>query len=156
LEKLAEIGINLHWLLTGEGEMWREGREERYKGLTRIPRVGKVPAGELSQAFELPPEYIYEAMQCSDKAFAVRVHGDSMEPVLQDGDIVIIEPAREVKNGDIALVRTGSEVTIKKVVIDGGLVILQPFNHRYAPIVLTEKNRDTVIIGPVVRLIRDM
>lgn len=35
--------------------------------------------------------------------FQVRVHGDSMQPVLQDGDLIRIQPKKELKKGDIVL-----------------------------------------------------
>ena len=152
------LGVSVGELLVGEeitaGKVLPV--EEVYKDMKAIPLVGTVPAGALAEIWEHPAEVIYEPVRCSESAFAVRIMGDSMEPVLQEGDVAIVEPARVVKDGDVALVRAGGQVTVKKVLIRQSMLILQPFNHRHDPIVLTKKDGETAIIGAVIRLIRDM
>jgi len=39
-------------------------------------------------------------------AYALEVNGDSMEPVLRDGDVVIVSPAATLRRGDRVVVRT--------------------------------------------------
>ncbi|MFL1463135.1 helix-turn-helix transcriptional regulator [Roseococcus sp. DSY-14] len=39
-------------------------------------------------------------------AYALEISGDSMEPVLRDGDVVIISPAAPIRRGDRVVVRT--------------------------------------------------
>lgn len=39
-------------------------------------------------------------------AFALEVNGDSMEPVLRDGDIVIVSPSAALRRGDRVVVKT--------------------------------------------------
>lgn len=39
-------------------------------------------------------------------AYALEIHGESMEPVFRDGDIVIVSPAAPVRRGDRVVVRT--------------------------------------------------
>ena len=152
LPRLAEVLEKpLSWFMDSAYSI-DEGSEFRER-LTRIPVLGNVPAGELVEVSELPPEYIFEALKCSNRAFAVRIRGDSMEPELHDGDIVIVDPAVELKSGQIALVRNGKEVTVKKVVLQNGVVILQPFNHCYEPRVIFGDL--DVVIGPIVRVVRD-
>lgn len=41
-----------------------------------------------------------------DRAYALEVSGDSMEPVYRDGDIIIVSPAASVRRGDRVVVRT--------------------------------------------------
>lgn len=55
-----------------------------------------------------------------------KVHGDSMEPFLFDGDSVLIHLAeRDVINGKVYAIRYGDELRIKRVYkkLDGGLVL---------------------------------
>jgi phage repressor protein C with HTH and peptisase S24 domain len=39
-------------------------------------------------------------------AYALEIHGDSMTPVVRDGDLVIVSPAAPVRRGDRVVVRT--------------------------------------------------
>jgi phage repressor protein C with HTH and peptisase S24 domain len=39
-------------------------------------------------------------------AYALEIHGQSMEPVFRDGDLVIVSPAAPVRRGDRVVVRT--------------------------------------------------
>ncbi|PZW50434.1 phage repressor protein C with HTH and peptisase S24 domain [Humitalea rosea] len=50
-------------------------------------------------------------------AYALEIHGDSMEPVFRDGDLVIVSPGAPVRRGDRVVVRTRSgEVMAKELV----------------------------------------
>lgn len=72
-------------------------------------------------------------------AFWVRMHGDSMTGSgIDDGDTVLVEPHRQVENGDIVFFRLRDEVGVKKFHRRGNSVVLQPTNPAYEPIVLTD------------------
>ncbi len=50
-------------------------------------------------------------------AYALEIHGDSMEPVFRDGDLVIVSPGAPVRRGDRVVVRTrNGEVMAKELV----------------------------------------
>lgn len=81
-------------------------------------RVSSVPLLSKGEAGTWSPEHsdaAYEhtsvvALNVDDRrAFAIRVSGDSMEPDLRDGDVVICSPAKPLENGAAAVVRTRSE-----------------------------------------------
>lgn len=82
-------------------------------------------------------------------AFALRVVGDSMEPKIADGVIVIIDPSRQYKHGSIVLAKRTSdqEATLKQLWYDGTVPKLRPLNPRYAILDMPE---DTRIIGVAV------
>jgi len=67
-------------------------------------------------------------------AYALRVTGDSMEPVYRKGDILIVEPDAEVKRGDRVVVKTAKgEVMAKEVMRRSGRKIdLRSLNPRHA------------------------
>lgn len=46
--------------------------------------------------------------------FAIKVHGDSMEPMYHDGDIVLIDSDAEVRSGDVGIFVLNGEGYIKK------------------------------------------
>ena len=61
-----------------------------------------------------------------EQARCFKVHGESMEPFLYDGDTVLVNLSeREIINGKVYAIRYGDELRIKRVYrkIDGGLVL---------------------------------
>lgn len=69
------------------------------------------------------------------RAFAIKVAGNSMEPALHEGDMVICSPAQQLHNGDAAVVRTRSEnVYIKYWHKRGERIVLESANSDYKPI----------------------
>jgi SOS-response transcriptional repressor LexA len=67
----------------------------------------------------------------SKNAFALTVHGDSMEPEFTEGDIIIVDPEREPVSGSYIIAKNGAEATFKQFVMDGQSVLLKPLNGRY-------------------------
>lgn len=69
------------------------------------------------------------------KAFAIKVSGNSMEPDICEGDIVICSPRVQLTPGCCAVIRTRSEsALIKFWRKKGDLVILESANPDYPPI----------------------
>ena len=103
---------------------------------------------------EFPPgvaaEYVSRPLDLTDtSAYALRVKGDSMSPRLDENDVVIVSPAKEATNNNLAVVKTkGGDVYLKKVIFQEGNVILQSINPNYPPISL--KGEDIRFIHPVV------
>ena len=83
-----------------------------------IPVLGKVVAGYPIEAVEniLDYEEISDEMAQQGDFFALQVKGDSMEPRIKEGDVVIVRKQEDVDSGDIAIMLVnGDEATIKKV-----------------------------------------
>jgi len=75
--------------------------------------------------------------------FALRVKGTSMiEDLIDDGDIVFLEPAQSAQNGDKVAVwlKDRGEVTLKRFYLEEGRVRLQPANSTMEPIYTTPEN----------------
>lgn len=75
--------------------------------------------------------------------FALRVKGTSMiEDLIDDGDIVFLEPVKSADNGDRVAVwlKDRSEVTLKRIYLEGDRVRLQPANSTMKPIYTTPDN----------------
>ena len=82
-------------------------------GATGIPVLGSIPAGPLASAVAHAEAYLPMAGQ-QGRAFALRVHGDSMADLIQDGDVVLFEKRPPTRSGEICAVRVGDdEVTLK-------------------------------------------
>lgn len=131
----------------------------RKKGV-KIPVLGEVVAGVPIEAIEdiLDYEEITEEMAAKGEHFALKVKGDSMEPVFYAEDIVIVRQQPTADSGDIVIALVnGDESTIKKLKLtDDGLMLI-PANSAYEPMYYTRKQIDTLpvsIIGKVVELRR--
>lgn len=71
--------------------------------------------------------------------FYVRVEGDSMEPRIHDGELLVVDRMEETKDGDIVVARVGCEFMVKKLhTEENGRVWLLSENVAYAPIEVTE------------------
>lgn len=73
------------------------------------------------------------------RAFAIRVVGNSMEPDIREGDVVVCSPAQEIRSGLCAVVRTKSEQAfIKFWRKHGDTIILESANPDYEPLKFPE------------------
>ena len=85
-----------------------------------------------------------------EEYFALKVTGDSMQPVLYEGDIVVVHKQNDVESGQVAIVLIDSEeATVKKVVKYDDYIELVAFNSYYPPRRL-DKNSNFKIIGKVI------
>ncbi len=90
----------------------------------------------------------------------MEVTGDSMEPVICSGDMVLVDQSRtQILGHAIYAVGVNEEIYIKQVeTLPGGRLVLRSINERYAPIevLLHGDLADSVrIIGRVIWLCRD-
>jgi repressor LexA len=65
-----------------------------------------------------------------------------IEDLIDDGDIVFLEPARTASDGDKVAVwlKDREEVTLKRFYREGGQIRLQPANSTMQPIYTTPEN----------------
>lgn len=102
----------------------------------RVPLISWVQAGNWADSnCQTTPgyaeEYIDSSATNSENAFALTIKGDSMEPEFREGDIITVDPDRQVENGSYVIVKNGVEATFKQYVVDGISVYLKPLNDRY-------------------------
>ena len=128
---------------------------------TKIPVLGKVKAGYNYLAQENIIDHIAFNIDGADKEnyYALYVIGDSMEPLFDDGDIVIVHKQDDFNNGDNCVVLiNGDEATIKKVCKGTTGIELKAVNPYYPPRIFTEEEiRDlpVKVIGVVEKSIRN-
>jgi repressor LexA len=118
-----------------EFESRGRGRSPRVSlpaGATGVPVLGGIPAGPLSEAAVEAEGYLPLAgMQ--GEAFALRVEGDSMADLIQDGDVVLFAKRPPSRSGEICAVRVeGADVTLKYLDrISPRRYALRPHNPAY-------------------------
>ncbi len=167
LEKLNEAGyINRrHDVARGIEILDQEG--EPISNAPRVQILGLIAAGTpipvfstedsaSSQEFDTV-EVSPELQRQPGKLFALRVNGTSMiDPLIDDGDVVIIKPSSVASNGDmvVAWLKEEEETTLKKFYLEGSQVRLQPANRTMDPIYSSADNVE--VQGKVVTVIRNL
>lgn len=114
----------------------------------KIPLIGDVAAGTPIIA-EQEWEICIDSPIAAD--YALRIEGDSMEPLYLNGDIVYIREQPDVDDGQVGVVLTDDSATLKYIYhIPNGLTLLSE-NKKYPPMHMTFDEFDTIrILGIVV------
>lgn len=121
----------------------------------KIPVVSKISAGLPIYSEENLIDYIYFAtnkLNSDKEEFGLKVSGDSMDKIFQDGDIVVVEKDSVVENGQLGVVMiNGYNATVKRIRYNGDQIILIPEsnNSSHYPQVYG-KDDEVKIIGRVV------
>ena len=70
--------------------------------------------------------------------FALRITGNSMEPLFQDGRVVWVKTQESLKNGDIGIFIYDDEVYCKKLIYADGGTVLRSLNKEYDDITIND------------------
>lgn len=123
---------------------------------TRIPVLGRVAAGIPIDAIEdvLDWEEITPSMAMSGSFFGLRIKGDSMQPRIVEGDVVIVRSQNDAESGDVVIVQVnGDKATCKRLAKYASGISLISFNPAYEPMNFTNAEIEQLpvtIIGKVV------
>ena len=105
-----------------------------------IPLLGRINAGLPTEsiAHKEGDVFIDTAMvgkKNADKAYALRIQGESMRDIgIYQDDIVIVQQIEEPKSGDIVVALVNDEVTVKTIYFHkGARVELRPANSDFSP-----------------------
>lgn len=102
--------------------------------LNVIPILGTVKAGYDWLAEENVVDYITikERIPNLEEYYALRITGDSMLPLLSEGDLVIVHDQDDVESGQTAVVLiNGEEATVKKLIKTNDGIELHAMNPYY-------------------------
>lgn len=167
LEREAEVSRGLK--LTEKAlALYESARDavRRAVDLVSIPLAGDIVAGEPvhignedfatydeEDAIDVSADML--PASTADSLFALRVRGHSMiDAMVDDNDIVIMEPARDANNGDMVAVwlPLDGEMTLKYFFRDGDRIRLQPANPTMEPIYVSPGNVE--VQGKVMMVLR--
>lgn len=143
LAKIAEI------LNVTVSSLIGKSKDGAAPGRVRIPVLGRVAAGIPIEAIEeiIDWEDLDAAEYGTGEYFGLKIRGDSMEPKISDGDVVIVHRQEDVDNGDIAVVLVnGDEGTCKRIKKSPQGVTLISSNPAYEPMYFSN---DEIISLPV-------
>lgn len=99
-----------------------------------VPVISLVQAGNWKEVIEADGDIprVPTTYKVREHTYALRVEGDSMEPMFPRGCLIIVEPEEDPHPGQYVIVRQSSnEATFKQLIQDGGTYMLKPLNDRY-------------------------
>ena len=127
----------------------------RHKVQPEIPLLGRIAAGMPVESVEQREMLNFADFAGSGSTFALEVRGDSMiDDHICDGDVILLERAGEVRDGDIVVALiAGRETTLKRLYHEpGDMIRLQPANGALKPIAVPA--RDVEIQGRLLAVLR--
>jgi SOS-response transcriptional repressor LexA len=145
IEKSSSVKVNGHVAAT--------------HGLRNLPVLTWTQAGQAVEPGQMPREWdeVVPGDVSDERAFGVRLRGDSMEPKFSDGDIAVLLPGAAPTNGEIVVANLRNQGVFCKIIHvqpDKNLVTLSSYNPAYPTI---EYPRDEFHwIYPVATIIRQL
>lgn len=134
------------------------GWNEPAKKGTIINVLGRVAAGIPIEAIEdiIDTEEISEELARTGKYFGLLIHGNSMQPRICEGDVVIVRQQDDAETGDIVIAMVnGDDATCKRLKKYHDGIELIPNNPAYEPLFYSNdeiNNKPVRILGKVIEL----
>lgn len=167
VRRLAEqLDVRVEWLQRGEGEQTtrsdEHGGEPSSYGAIIFPReVGVLSwshAGQAASYEEIPKDWREKVATTSRdrRAFGVVVEGDCMEPKYLAGDILIVEPLHEPRNGKPVVAKLADDAVQVRIFtrMPGGKIRLASMRPEIYP-TIEYTAADFHWIWPVHQMIRN-
>ncbi len=122
--------------------------------IVSLPLYGMAQCGPNGSLLDgAPVEYVPISRQLLgtyyDNSFMVKARGDSMEPQIKEGDLVIAVKRNLAQSGDIVVCVNHEKVLIKKYVESENMVLLLSLNQNYDPIIPAEDFRIEGVVKSV-------
>ncbi len=167
MKPLSEIGGAAATSVKQSAQAVRQAVEE----LLQVPVLGRIVAGspvpvpasdfsyyDADSMVDIARSLLPARERGSSDLFALEVQGDSMiDAMVFDGDLVIMKPAGEARNGEMVAVwlNDRDETTLKYFYLENGRVRLQPANPTMKPIYIEDPST-VQIQGKVIMVIRQV
>lgn len=155
--RIDKIELMANYFGIEKSDLVEERTKSQRAGIS-INVLGRVAAGIPINAITeiIDTEEISEDLAKTGDFFALQIKGDSMEPKISNGDVVIVRQQDDAETGDtvIALINGDDAVCKRLRKYKEGLELIST-NPSYAPLYFDEetiKNKPVKIIGKVVEL----
>ncbi|WP_150526520.1 XRE family transcriptional regulator [Roseibium sediminis] len=164
----AYFGVSLEWLATGRevkstahqtGKRAVISDEQEFVPIKRFDVEVSAGYGSLVEAEIGTAYYAFNRSWLKrrdlnpDDLSVLAVRGDSMEPELHDGDLILLDRANtDPADGDICVVRYSNELFVKRVqMMPNSRIALLSTNSFYSPITINPREDDDLaFVGKVV------
>jgi repressor LexA len=141
---------------------WEENPKFRFEARSvphhaqRIKVLGKVAAGTPIEMIQDVEYYEEMPLEADGDYFGLIIKGDSMEPRIMNGDVVIVRQQPLVENGEIGIVTVnGEDATCKRIYKYAESLVLMSNNPKYPPREFTKEQVEALpvrVLGKVVEL----
>ena len=135
LATLYNVSIDYLMAITDNRQPLKDPILKATKKIIKVPILGTIAAGVPIEAIQNIEDYedvIVPKSEDEKSYFCIRVKGNSMEPRIKNGDLIICKKQNDVDTGDIAAVLiNGHEATVKKIKKDENGIWLIPNNPMF-------------------------
>ena len=146
------FSLDMNWFFSGEdtagdlrvGSVYEEHCDD-YSGYVQVPRYeisASAGGGVIVQSEQIVDHLAFKGTWLKNQlglspasAAVISVDGDSMEPYLSDGDLILIDSSvTRIKNDSIYVLQYGDSLLVKRIQVKrDGTVIVKSDNERYEP-----------------------
>ena len=155
LNFLEGRNININYFFFGSSPQKSAESEEKYKILKLYKANASLGNGGINDFIECQDIYVdcllLDFLNVKNCEFITSI-GDSMESIIQNGSICVIDREKPFRNGDVYMVNTKDGIFIKQVFKNKEGVILHSFNPNYNDVFYS--NGDFLLIGAFIGEIR--
>ena len=164
IDKMAEVlKVSPVWLMGKDVPKHPSPPMQKFPELTEIGKVtfplfSGIACGEPLPMDERIETYV-SATTDIQADFVLRAVGESMEPGIQDGDLVFIRSQPTVDNGQVAAVAIGDNATLKRIFWypDRKILLLRADNPQFQELIYQNDELEQVrILGKAIALQRDV
>lgn len=126
-----------------------------------VPLFESVSAGfgalAINDVQDYVPLYFTSPIEAAE-TICIKVHGDSMSPKIEDGDIIQVHKQDSVDSGSLAVVLVdGDNGLVKKVLYGETWIELHSINPMYKPMRFNGPDVERVrVVGLVKKIIKDV
>ncbi|NQZ05572.1 MAG: helix-turn-helix transcriptional regulator [Algicola sp.] len=158
-----EFKVDLNWLLTGEESSGQQTGSLPNKDLVYAPLFdvqasagGGAPvlSEDISNNFAFNKQWLSSQLRVSSDNIAfVTVSGDSMEPTLDDGDLILVDMSQQQVNHEgIFLLQTDNGLFTKRLkqTRDGGLQVISDNPEHSNWLISATADEQNRVVGKVV------
>jgi len=102
-----------------------------------------LPQPEIEMPFYVLEDWVGGPLS-PKQVYAIRMEGDSMEPKIPTGSVVVVNPNADVRSGDVAVICIGDRLMVKQVFYRGNGIELNPLNPAYKAATFTQEELEAL------------
>ncbi|HKL44278.1 MAG TPA: S24 family peptidase [Candidatus Absconditabacterales bacterium] len=163
LNKLNQLVIKGYFIKDSNGyRLIRESIQSKFDDIIQIPVFGFAQCGNKGKAVideysqeKIPVTLAFIGTNDVQNSFFVRAKGNSMEPKIQDGDLVLIRQQPNYDPNDFVFIVHNELPKLKKVVKQEDNFYLESINRFFDKVELS-KYDESKVIGVVKKIIKSM
>lgn len=163
LNKLNQLVLKGYFTKDDRGyRLIREEISKKFNDIIQLPIYGFAQCGnkgkqiidEYSQE-KIPVTIAFIGTSDVENCFFVRAKGNSMEPKIQDGDLVLIRQQNHYEESDFVFVVHNQLPKLKKIVKQDNTLMLESINRFFDKVEISPYD-ETKVIGVVKKIIKNM